>query len=343
MVSEVNEEIRGLLGAVVLGAALACVAPAAASEPVRLDGRLRSPGDLLPDGLVERGFRLLGGDEVEAEEPDDEEEEGGAEGTLNPKWDEEEANDLPNVHVELSAQTVWAYALKFKKGRAKDAGTIHPQTDFHLPDIPHYGGRLHLDVRFHRDFMVGVEYERVELRWPRRVIHDTPQTVDDHTIPASVRGRTFMDLDQVHIYGRYVVRHNRNIRFSFGIGVLWASVRLGFRGQGGARLDGIVQDIFFPTINYRIQVRLVAGLSVYYDSVLGLISPARFPSYMTEVRLGLRYEFTEGFELFVAGTSWGGQIEPLYDVMGEEGSSNHKWRRAVWNTAGVEFGTSLRF
>jgi hypothetical protein len=74
-----------------------------------------------------------------------------------------------------------------------------------------------------------------------------------------------------------------------------------------------------------------------------LLSVTKFPAYVTEFRLGARFLVTKGFEVFLAATSFSGQLQDLEDLYGGRTTTTHQWRQASWTLLGVELGTSFRF
>ena len=134
---------------------------------------------------------------------------------------------------------------------------------------------------------------------------------------------------------------NKRLRVALGTGAAWTSFRIRFSNRA-TRADGRVEDFLYPTLSYTIALGLDM-LTIFFETVGGILSPKRYPSYVSEARLGFRFPIGESFELSVAGTFSAAMIATDKELWGGRLRGGHRWKRAEWLAMGLDFGAAIRF
>ncbi|HBP19401.1 MAG TPA: hypothetical protein DEA08_16630 [Planctomycetes bacterium] len=255
---------------------------------------------------------------------------------------DDETVDLPRIRLEFWGRVSTYDLVRVKKGPAYNAGRIHLRRDTRLPRTPALGWRVVADVRFAEDWTVGGQLHALSLEGNRRRLHYRGIRLQGRylePLPARTRIETWL----AEVFLRYVIRDNSRLRFQVGLGVTWVSLRLRISTRQN-RADGRVSDVLGPSFGYLIAIELIPPLVVFAESCTALLSPARFPSFVSDLRLGLRLPLGGGFELAWALTFTTAWIEDYRDLWGgDKPHSSHRWRRANWGTTAGEFGLVWRF
>lgn len=248
----------------------------------------------------------------------------------------------PRVRLEAYARLNAGMRSRVKHGRQGVAGSFETAHDLHVPDTLAPGYRFIVDARVHERLSLGVHYTRVLVDGPRRRIHYRGVGLGDTRFPGGTPVETTLDLQVGEVFARYVVKDSETIRFAIGLGAAWASHRVRLSSPAGSA-GGRVETFFFPTVSYWLSVRLFPFVSVFFESLSGLIAPLRFPSMLSELRGGLRWHLGDRLELLTAvGSSWG-MISDLDDHFGGRRTGGHRWRRATWSSMGLELGMAFTF
>ncbi len=239
-------------------------------------------------------------------------------------------------------RAAWLIDGRVKKGRSRQATTIDLQKDTHLPIVISPGARAVFDVKVHPNLAIGVHATGLLFEGPKRRLHGSTKVLQSEVFDSTVPTETIVDLRLAELFVRYVVRDNEQVRLAFGIGAAWGQLRLRMRSEL-ARARGRVTAIFAPTIGYHFSVRAHPRVVVFLESVTAVIAPTRFPSYLSEFRVGLRFPLFAGVELIAAGSMWSAWLEDLRDIWGPRPTGNHKEREATWTVLGLELGMAWRF
>ncbi|MCO5168675.1 MAG: hypothetical protein M9894_20225 [Planctomycetes bacterium] len=248
----------------------------------------------------------------------------------------------PRVRLEAYARITAGIQSRVKHGRQGVAGSFETGHDAHVPNTPAFGYRFIVDARVHERVSLGVHYTRVVVEGPRRRIHYRGIGLGDTRLPGGTPVETTIDLQVGEVFARYVVKDSETIRFAIGLGAAWASHRVRLSSDVGSA-GGRVETFFFPTVSYWLSVRLFPFVSVFFESLSGMIAPLRFPSLLSELRGGLRWHLGDRLELLTAvGSSWG-MISDLDDHFGGRRTGSHRWRRATWSAIGGELGLAFTF
>lgn len=256
--------------------------------------------------------------------------------------DDPETLQVPRFRLELSVRAAWLVDGRVKKGRSRDATTIDLHKDAHLPIVISPGARAVLDVKLHPNLAIGVHATGLSFAGPKRTLHGRRKVLQSEVFDSAVPTETLVDLQLAELFVRYVVRDNEQVRLAFGVGAAWGQLRLRMRSEQ-ARARGRVSALFAPTIGYHFSVRAHPRVVVFLESVTAVIAPTRFPSYLSEFRVGLRFPLLAGVELIAAGSMWSAWLEDLRDIWGPRPTANHKEREAVWTVLGLELGMAWRF
>lgn len=250
--------------------------------------------------------------------------------------------DLPRIRLELWGRISTYDLVRVKKGPEYNAGRIHLRRDTRLPRTPALGWRVVADVRFAKDWILGGQVHYLSLEGNRRQLHYRGIRLQGRNL-RPLPARTKIETWLAEVFLRYVIRDNSRLRFQIGLGVTWVSLRLRVSTREN-RADGRVSDVFAPSFGYLIAIELIPPLVVFAESCTALISPARFPSFVSDLRLGIRVPLGAGFELAWAVTFTTAWIEDYRDLWGpDKRTANHRWRRANWGTTASEFGLIWRF
>ncbi len=255
--------------------------------------------------------------------------------------DDSRSRAIPRFRVELSLRGAWMVDGRVKKGRARDASTIDLQKDAHLPVVLSPGARFVFDVKFHPHLVAGVHSTALFFDGPTRPMRKR-KTFQSVSFEGGVPTETLVDVQLTEFFLRYVIRDNPHIRFAVGIGAAWAQMRVRLRSEQ-ARARGRVNAFLAPTIGYHVTVQVHPRCSLFLESVTAVIAPLRFPSYVSEFRLGLRIPLVAGVEGILAVSMLSGWLEDLHDLTGPKPTDGHKMRAANWTILSGDIGLAWRF
>ncbi|MGE0711497.1 MAG: hypothetical protein AB7N76_24560 [Planctomycetota bacterium] len=250
--------------------------------------------------------------------------------------------ELPRVRLELWGRCSAFVFARTKIGPEYGSHTIDLHRDAHLPRTPALGWRAVWDLRFHRNWLIGGQLAQLGLEGSRRRLHHTGVSLDGRYL-RPLAARTELDTWLGEVFIRYVIRDNQRVRFMLGAGATWVSFRIRVSTRA-ERAAGRVQDVLGPSIGYHIAIELLPPLVVFAESVTALISPARFPAYASDLRVGFRLPLGGGVEVGLAFTLTSLQIEDHHDLWGgHKPRPNFRWRRASATSTGCDFGFAWRF
>lgn len=257
--------------------------------------------------------------------------------------DEGKTLELPRFRAEVWARSALLLATKIKKGPERDVHTFFLHRDAHLPPLRIMGGyRFIFDVKFHEKFVAGVHYSRLLMEGPRRHIHHTGIHLQSRYFQPFEPVRTLVDIQFGEVFLRFVIRDNKRLRVAIGTGASWTSFRVRLSSRS-LRSDGRVEDFLYPTLSYTIAVGLTSWLTMFFETVGGVISPKRYPSYVSEARLGFRVPLGYEVELNIAGTFSAAMIATANELWGGKLRQGHRWTRAEWLAMGLDLGLAVRF
>lgn len=253
------------------------------------------------------------------------------------------AYPYPRFRLEAYVRVTGGYRARVKHGRNGIANTWEPEHDAHLPQVPVPGYRFIFDARLVKRISLGVHYTRLLVDGPTRSIHHAGIGLQATRFPGNTRVETKIDLQVGEVFARYVVLDSRRARLAVGTGAAWASHRVHLVSDT-ANASGRVEAFFLPTVTYWFSLQLVPVVSFFFESMTGVIAPWRFPSVVSEFRIGFRWHLGGHVEIVTAvGSSWG-MIHDTDDLFGGKRKSSTKhWRRAEWSAIGGELGLAITF
>ncbi len=249
---------------------------------------------------------------------------------------------LPRFRLEAALRLGNVPLVKLRHGPGDRSNTVHLHGDTHLPRGLALGWRVVAEVKPLAWLAVGAHYARLQVDGPRRNVHYTGLALDGVRFPPGARARTSIDLQVGEVYARYVVRDDEAIRFAIGPGAAWGSQRIGvFAGDRHAVVRA--ETFYVPTLSYLLQVRLAPICSAWVESLTGVFAPWRFPSLLTETRVGLRWDLVAGLELTTGASLSMGSVEDTEDLWGGRRRPGERVRRANWLAVAGEVGLAVRF
>jgi hypothetical protein len=249
----------------------------------------------------------------------------------------------PRFRLEAYMRVTAGYRGRIKQGRNRIANTWEPEHDAHIPQVPVPGYRFIFDARLVKRISLGVHYTRLWVDGPKRPIHHSGIGVQATKFPGNTRVETKIDLQVGEFFARYVVLDSPRARLAVGTGAAWASHRVHLVSDTQNASER-VEAFFLPTITYWFSLQLVPAVSFFFESMSGFVSPWRFPSVVSEFRIGFRWHFGPHVELVTAvGSSWG-MMHTLDEIFGGKPKSPGKrWDRAEWSAMGGELGLAITF
>lgn len=310
--------------------ALACLAlllalPARADEPDLID--LERARKLL--GIPERDELLPVEDDATAPE--------------EPSIYSDQDLPYPRIRMEAYLRFNGPIRSRVKHGRNGIANTWKNLHDAHMPREPVLGYRFVVDARVHARISIGVHYTRLWMEGPLRHIHHTGIGVQATRFPGNRRVRTTIDVQSGEVFARFVIKDTARVRLAVGLAGAWASHRVRLVDEQGNAASGRAETFFAPAISYWFSIKITPRVSFFFESLSALIAPWRFPSMLSEFRIGLRWHLTDRLELVTAAAWSGGQIADADDLWGGKHTPGHRWQRAEWTSVGGDFGVAFTF
>lgn len=295
--------------------------------------------------VLERARRLLGLDALP----------GRPDAGLAPVQDEEpprtppsvfgEANlPFPRIRLEAYYRVLGPLRTRVKIGRNFIASSWEGFHDAHVPRNATLGWRVVLDARVHDKVAIGVHYTRYGYEAPSRHLHHAGIGLQATRFPGGSQAHSSVDVQVGEVFARYVIKDTPRVRLAVGLGAAWASLRVRLVDEElGLSASGRVETFFAPTISYWFSIKLADAASFFFESLSGLIAPWRFPSMISEFRIGLRWHLTQRLELVTAASWSGGLISDTDDLWGGKHTLGHRWQRAEWTAIGGDFGLAFTF
>jgi hypothetical protein len=231
---------------------------------------------------------------------------------------------------------------KVKAGREPEATAVDPFDEAGMPTTLSFAYAFYLDVKVLSWGSCGGFYWYWQSEGPLRKVQRDGIHLGGTPVPGRTRVRTRIELQHAEVNMRYVWAHTDTVYLWFGVGVSWASYRLGLAGSG-ERAAARVETLWGPAWTYSITGRVPGSKVWAYLTSAFSVSPVKFPSVVTHSRMGFRYEIVEGVGVSLGLAAHSGYVTDIPAVTRRDVTKSYRHSRARWSVITAEVGVSVRF